>query len=508
MSKFKERLKSFAKSDRLSSGVITAIVILIAIALNIAVYAIGFNIYTEVERSDLTISNNTDSLFPEDRIKHKKVTVTFCQAYDDIISDADGLLGWILNTADQFAERYPDFIEVRFANIYTQQLVGRNDSSVIEGVDLNRYIETDEDGNKSKLYVNSIIFDSGIDWKVVNEYDFFTLDSSGNPMAYNGEEVFASMTSWVLEEEHKTAYFTTFHGETADVGFRTMLICAGYNIGTINLRNNEIPEDAGLIVISSPKSDFERAQAGSGIRTEIERLTSYVKRGGDVYVSLDPYASDLPVLEEFLAYYGVEISTTERKEEGKIYKNLVRDPDSGITSDYFTLVADIPAGDSSSVAEAVKKYSGDKKVIISNVAALNLSGGATPLLKASSGAELYAGGESVDGKGGYTVGAIANATDDMGKEAGRIVVIPSIYLTATDTLVSGGYANRDFLYAVMEHIYGVSTVPYGCNSVFISSSVLENLTMRTARIFTAIILMVPVAVAVVGAVIIIRRKNR
>ena len=40
------------------------------------------------------------------------------------------------------------------------------------------------------------------------------------------------------------------------------------------------------------------------------------------------------------------------------------------------------------------------------------------------------------------------------------------------------------------------------------TATLENLVMGTARIYTAVIMAFPVAIAAVGAVVIIRRKNR
>ena len=51
-------------------------------------------------------------------------------------------------------------------------------------------------------------------------------------------------------------------------------------------------------------------------------------------------------------------------------------------------------------------------------------------------------------------------------------------------------------------------VPYGCSPVYRRDAVLENLTMKTARIYTVIILSIPVALAAVGAVITVKRKNR
>ena len=89
-----------------------------------------------------------------------------------------------------------------------------------------------------------------------------------------------------------------------------------------------------------------------------------------------------------------------------------------------------------------------------------------------------------------------------------IFVIPSIYLSASDALVSRGYSNKDFVYAVFDDFFGSDTPPYGCKPILYDTETLENLTMGTAKIYTALIMLIPAAAALVGAVILIRRKNR
>ena len=51
-------------------------------------------------------------------------------------------------------------------------------------------------------------------------------------------------------------------------------------------------------------------------------------------------------------------------------------------------------------------------------------------------------------------------------------------------------------------------MPYGCKPIFYDSQILENLTMGTAGVYTAAVMLIPVAIAVIGTVVIVRRKNR
>ena len=95
-----------------------------------------------------------------------------------------------------------------------------------------------------------------------------------------------------------------------------------------------------------------------------------------------------------------------------------------------------------------------------------------------------------------------------GGASAKIFVVPSIYLAVSDALVSRGYSNKDFVYALLEKYFESGTAPYGCNDVIYETDTLENLTMRSARIYTAVIMAIPVALAVVGTVVIVKRRQR
>ena len=60
----------------------------------------------------------------------------------------------------------------------------------------------------------------------------------------------------------------------------------------------------------------------------------------------------------------------------------------------------------------------------------------------------------------------------------------------------------------MEEVFGATDLPYGCKTVYYDTEKLNDLTMGTARVYTAFILAIPAALAVFGAVVILRRKNR
>jgi hypothetical protein len=133
--------------------------------------------------------------------------------------------------------------------------------------------------------------ESGKNYRVITDVystggyaDFYTLDKEGYATSYNGEEVMAAMINWVLSEEHKTAYFTQYHGEIVDIAFSNLLACAGYYIDVVDLRKNEqkmfdFYKKYGILFCGTMPLRFRVSQtgrfyvlilyAGSGVRGEI-----------------------------------------------------------------------------------------------------------------------------------------------------------------------------------------------------------------------------------------------
>ncbi len=506
MSNFKSKAKEAQASERVSSGALTAVLIATVLMLNVVIFVIASTLglaFTVSEELDLSLTGNTDALFEDAISEGKKVKISFCFPTDtEVKNHSTGAL--VHQTAENFKERYGDFIELEYINLITR--VNSKGESVAEKI---KNYETDMQGGKNYFAKSSVIFECGNNYKVVTDTysqsgyaDFYTLDSSGSATSYNGEAFMASMINWVTVDEHPKAYFTVGHSEQLDRAFANLVISAGYYVDTVDLRAEEVPADAGLLIISNPLSDFEK---GSGVRTELERLNSYIERGGNIYVAFDPYVKKLPVFEKFLADCGIEFSTTEN--DGDFLRNIVKDSENAITSDGFTLVTDFADSDiAASIKNKVGAYS-DGSVIVREAAALTLSGSAKPLLITTASSSLLAGGERVDNAGGYTVAACAELSG-FGERVASVFVVSSVYISVSDALITNAYANSDFLYAVFDDFYGRSGMPYGCEVIRTNTSMIENLTMGTARLYTVLIFAVPAAVLVTGTVILVRRKNR
>jgi len=508
MRSFKSTAKELFDNERTSSGILTAALIAAVLAFNVVIFALA-NIFTlsfTAEEPDrFVLTGNTDDLFADAIDAGKKVTINFCfPKKEDLLSHETGL--FVHKTAEEYKARYNDFIEIEYVNLIT----GLNS----KGVDVSEKIETwqtnKETDEKNYLARGSVVFECGENYKVVTDTytsaafaDFYTLDASGNIVSYNGEAFMAAMINWVTVDYHPTAYFTAGHSEQLDRAFITLLISAGYTVDVVNLKENDVPEDTDLLIISNPLSDFEKGLGGA--RKELERLNDYVKDGGNIYVALDPYVGKLPVLEGFLEGNGIAFSETDV--DGKLIRNIVKDPNNAITSDGFTLVADFAENEiADKIGSTVSKYS-EGSVIVREAAKLELSKSAFPILISSPSSSLEADGERIDDEGSYPVAACAKIKNDNNKIA-SLCVVSSVYISVSDSLITNGYSNTDFMYSLFDNFYGQSGMPYGCNVVKYDTYILENLTMGKAKIYTALILTVPVAIAIAGAAVVIKRKNR
>jgi hypothetical protein len=500
---FLEKLKGYYGSKRGVRQVLIAAVVVAFIFLNAIVYTVistyGLYLYTS-EQLDFSISPATYELFKDDILAGKKVKITFLMAKEELKAHTSG--AYVHRTAEELKSTYPDFVELEYVNIYT----GINQDE--QFVDLTKY-KTAMNGGVNQLKKSSVIFSSSDGaYRVVTDgvttagfSDFYTLTAKGEVTSYNGQQIMTGMMKWVLSSEHKTAYFTNYHGETADPAFGTLLLGAGYNIEYIDLRENDVPEDCTLLVISHPTNDFETSLDGS-IESEMSRLRDYYAAGGNVYISLDPYASYLPSLEGFLKENGIELMT----DENRLNRGIVRDTVNAVVpSNGFTFTASYANNES---AGAIKDRVGavnNGGMLIRECGALKVNSelGAVPLFVAGSGATLYSNDKVISSDGSYNLAAYNKNTN-----GGGLFAIATVYFTASDAIVSGGYANADIILGVFEKVFGDTDLPFGTSAITFVSGMLDNLPMWQANIYTAIIMAIPVAIGAVGLVIHIKRKHR
>ena len=495
MGRFKEKAKGFFRraGERGGIGAATvAVVIALIVILNAIVYALGARyswvLYTS-PHYEHEIGDASETFF-SDLDQGRELKIRFCMAEEEL--EKDSVYRLVLETARQFAGKYA-FISVDFVN------------AIVHPDEVERYKygaapELDENGKKIKknsVSDQSVIFDAGgNDFVVTTIRSFFILDSEQYVTGYDGERVMSALIHRTLADEHPVACFTRGHGETSSELLYNILLCAGYSITTADLAKEEIPAGTSLLIVSDPRYDFETGAAGSGIVSEIERLEGFAASGGTVFAILDPLVTDLPHLNAYLAGWGLS------RREG-----TVRDMTNSLTADGYAVSTSFSSSEPGrAIRDRIREFS-DANVVLKRAAALDLDAPAgvtvSPVLSVGRTASVWADGEKTDGAGGYAVAAYASRENGSG-----VFLVSSVYMTSSDAIRTNGYANADFIYAVLEYSDG-ARVPLGTKVMLIETEKLEGVTRGVIRAALAVLFaVIPVAVVTVGAVVRIRRKNR
>ena len=508
MNKQKHAFTNFVKGRGFASGVLTAVIIISVVFVNTIIYtitnALALQIPLKKETLDLSISSANDELFEKYIEQGREVEVIFCSYEDDVKNNEKGAV--VYQTAKNFEEKYPDFIKLKFVNSLTQLDADGNP------VDLFKFVENDENYINS----NSVIFSTDTNYRVLTDTytstgysDFYTLDSNLNTLSYNGEEVFASSVIWAMQpvDNERVAYFTTGHGETSNAIFYNLLSSAGYTVKELNLRKSAVPDDADLVIISNPLFDFERSAEGATVVSEYDRLKNYRDKGGNFLVIIDPLVNKaFNVLSSFIDDYGFSFDVQSGE------KVLIKESYNAITADGFTLVAELA---DSEIANAMKDKLVDRagiespSIIMRNVGSIILDPEYTmakPVLVSSPTSTCEAGGQQVDSEGNYNIAAYSYYENNANSSA--MFLMSDGMMTASDAIVTDKYSNKDFLYSLFDVFFEQGDMPYGCRSIIFKGSILENLTIGTARIYAAVLMAIPVALAAVCGIVLVRRKNR
>lgn len=193
----------------------------------------------------------------------------------------------------------------------------------------------------TEIKYNDIIVSYGDRYRIAST-DAFWIASSGEVVAYYGEYKMATLLRSVTSINRPAAYFVTNHGETyydsndpnregnADAAYLyDMLTERGLSVHTIDLLEAErIPDDCVLLVINNPRSDFsvdeDKLDCYNYI-SESEKLDRYLlENNGSVMIAKD-YSLSLPVFEEFLYEWGFDTSSS-----------LVRDESSSLVDEEFS----------------------------------------------------------------------------------------------------------------------------------------------------------------------------
>ncbi len=500
--KFRQFMRGVWERTHVSArfgAMLTAGLIATLVVLNVVIYGLAnrFGWYPAAEEHLAhTITGNTDAYLAE-VAGRGNVKFIFCDNPENLENDGASNLVW--QTVQQYAARY-SFISVETVNIYTNP----------EKVESYKYKTDPDTGEKTKINSinrDSVIVTGAADFVVLSMSMFFVLDEDKVVTAYNGEEIAAAMIHRVQIAEKPKAYFTVSHGETYSSAFYDRVLCAGYDMTTVDLMTEELTGGTGdLLIISSPQYDFVRGNADRGIISELEKIEAFLGAGGSVFVMLDPLVTNTVFLEDFLTDWGI---TVERAVVDGVRESvMVRDSADSVTTDGYALITTPSGSEAADEIAAGMSAAGAGRVIVSQASPMTLTERegkeVSAILTTSSSSRAYAAGKPFGEGGSFTVAAMSRDK----ASGGGVFAVSSSYLTAQDAVTTNEYGNRDMIFSLFRQLAGVS-VPTGCTYLLVSPTSLEDLTMREARLWTVLLVgVIPLGVAACGVVILRKRRYR
>lgn len=352
----------------------------------------------------------------------------------------------------------------------------------------------------AKLSVGSLLIKRGDRHEFINSQDFF----SQNGFSYIERVVTTKLATFIDGMTLSAVSFTTGHGEQVSSNATKVLEMGGYSIEQLDTLTQDFPEDASksVVIISAPQSDFSVE--------EIDKLDSYLDRGGNVQIYFDPiYASpDLPNLTSYL------------EEDWGIIRNtdVVLDMSNMIENSTFMIAETTDHEITNPLAESQKRAGYGPANSLSRAADKPVSVEIEALLSSTSSA--YAK-ESIDAlqaqqdmqkASGDAAGpfdvlvAATRQTSNVENEqfTGRLIVGGSVLIF--DTLTTDTrFANEDIL------LNSISWMKGGEASITVRAKMLPggSMSLTKAQFWTwFVILVIVVPLAVLGAGITVFMKRR
>lgn len=491
-------IKGLGRSKKLKTGSLavafTAFFIAAIVVLNaiVSVLTNKFALYVDMtDEAVFTLSDEAKSYLAD---MTDEVNIYFAAEPDELMSDSD--MRYVYTTAKE--------LETEFSNISISC------RDVVKHPD---FFKTFYDSTGTQITQKTVVFECGGESIVTGYKTFFTYNEDGDRWAYSGDYRFVSCIMRVTQNETPIAYFTTVHSEDASSGIEQMLVDSGFEVRQIDLRSENIDDDARLVIINNPKNDFLGIDAESDSANEIKKLDDFLDGLGGLIVFEDPeYSARLTNLNEFLEEWGISFQSDCK----------VKDSAHSMSVDGYSIVAEYPENDDfgSTVYNALENFDSMPQTVVREAMPINIlwsdrSTGSGwryvyPMLLSHESSELINSYDnSVKEHGQYTLMTISRESRviDNDHYYSYVLAAGTSNFAADKYLVnSNAYGNSDILRQTMKYI--------GRNGILADiplrpfDDTTSTATTLQARNFTlCATLILPVVIAAVGVVVIVRRRR-
>lgn len=308
----KNILKGRAFGNRIIFA-ISLVAIILLLVLNLLVTYIGLDKLLIIDTTYEGLYTLTDLMKEECAYINEldtPIEITFCADPDTLIASD--------------ITRVPYFMALQIEKEFDNVKVNDENNVVYNPTAFSKYKST----SLKEIGYSDIIVSYGDRYRITNA-DRFWITSYGEYAAFCGEYRLATLFKSVTSIDQPVAYFVTNHGETyydkdtnpdtSAAHLYDMLVERGLTTKTIDLSKEDIPEDCALLIINNPRVDFisdRESFTDYNYISETEKLDKYlVTKQGAVMIAKD-YALSLPTFDEFLYEWGFDTSNSLVKDTG------------------------------------------------------------------------------------------------------------------------------------------------------------------------------------------------
>ena len=528
--------------------VLSVLLLVAMLVLGVGANALKTALNSYIDMTPEGLYTLTDEFLEEVSGIDEEMTITFC-------ADPDRLLG---NYTTRYVYIMAREIEKAMPNVkVVTHNIAENPTAVQE------FRTT----SSTVISWNHVIVSCGKRYRSVIADAFWSADvSTDQYFAFNGEYRMATTMLSLTAVDRPVAYFTVGNGERVydptrpeDAeneryrAFYQLLLDEGLEVKTVNLNERDVPSDCVLLIMNGPTADYACDPDdlfAVNATPAIERIDRYLDDAGSLMLFKDPEVT-LPTLEELLAEWGIAYANGETVKDPRASaaddptaedartRLLAVYPDSEKDALAHSLFSDV-AG-LATAPRIVVPNSGylrstwleDTKYIASGVSAMT-----SAFLYSSPDARAYRGSGLTDESGSYPLARVTTRvyTDEIRDYHSYVFCAASTELIESACLDNPTYANYDVMFATVRTIsrtdeyasdslggLNMNSDKYGgkhlhsdeINSqdtpVYEGGEVVRTyygLTIETAILYTALILLPPLALAVIGTVRCVRRRNR
>ncbi len=176
-----------------------------------------------------------------------------------------------------------------------------SDRITYQYVDLDLNPSFAEQFRAEKVTDSSIIIQCGSRYQILEEKDlYYLMSSNGNVTGLRADQKLCSAISFVSTQDQPTLGIISGHGSGMPGELRELCSVVNRDVAELTLLLEQIPDAADILVIYEPTADF--------VPEEIKKLDDWLLEGSkNLVVVLDARTGSLPVLESYLAEWGLEL---------------------------------------------------------------------------------------------------------------------------------------------------------------------------------------------------------